>query len=80
MHDGRLFMLQVWPAPDRFRAVLRAVDETEAVRFDAVQPLCAYLAALAGPCPVLAQAVDAHREPEPPGSGVGLGRRPEGVG
>lgn len=47
MNPGRLFVLQVWPDRPRFRAVLRAVDDAEAVTFDAVQPLCDYLAGIA---------------------------------
>ena len=47
MIEGRLFVLQVWPEPGRFRAELRAVDETEVARFEAVRPLCEHLAGIA---------------------------------
>ena len=47
MNDSQVFVLQVWPHPRRFRAALRAVDEIEAVEFEALQPLCEHLAGIA---------------------------------
>lgn len=68
MNEGRLFLLQVWTDVDRFRAALRAVDETQVIRFDAAQALCDHVSQIAH-----ANAVRA--EPDAgPASSVGPGR------
>ena len=56
MRHSRLFVLQVWIDPERFRAALRAVDETETLRFSTLRLLCEHIACIARAMPQADQA------------------------